>query len=64
MMIWVAEITSEQAEYLRNEEYTNSSFFNPFEVEGIWYISEEEVLGCDNPILLWVRRLPLKEIEI
>ena len=61
-MIYVAEITQEQAEQLRGERYNDSSYFNPFEVNGKWYISELEVLNCTT--LLWVRRLPLVQIEI
>ena len=50
-MIYVAEITQEQAEQLRGERYNDSSYFNPFEVNGKWYISELEVLNCttDTP---------------
>lgn len=61
-MIYVAEITQEQAEQLSGERYNDSSYFNPFEVNGKWYISEEEVLNCTT--LLWVRRLPLVQIEM
>ena len=61
-MIYVAELTQEQAEQLSGERYNDSSYFNPFEISGKWYISELEVLNCTT--LLWVRRLPLIQIEI
>lgn len=61
-MIYLAQLTQEQAEQLSGELYNDSSYFNPFEIGGKWYISELEVLNCTT--LLWVRRLPLIQIEI
>jgi len=61
-MIYLAQLTQEQAEQLSGELYNDSSYFNSFEIGGKWYISELEVLNCTT--LLWVRRLPLIQIEI
>ena len=62
MIVFVAELTSDQATELSTLQYTDDSFFNPFEHDGNWYISEIEVLNCD--FITWVRRLPLIEIDI
>lgn len=62
MIVFAAEITSEQATELTGVEYTQDSLFKPFEHNGKWYISEVEVLDCS--FIRWVRRLPLIEINI
>lgn len=42
------EITQELADFLKGKEYTEKSFFNPIQVEEIWYISTEEIEFCNN----------------
>lgn len=41
-MIKVVKITSEQADSLRGKKMDGLAFFNPFEINGIWYISIHE----------------------
>jgi hypothetical protein len=42
------EITEELAAQLVGVQYTDKSFFNPIQVEGIWYISAGEIEFCTN----------------
>lgn len=41
-MVKVAKITSQQADSLRGTKMDGIAFFNPFEINGIWYISMQE----------------------
>jgi hypothetical protein len=61
-MKWMAEITEEQASELRSMQWTDGNYFGPRQIKGKWYISEEEVIGCIDPELRWVRRLPIIEV--
>jgi hypothetical protein len=62
-MKWMAEITENQASELRSMQWTYGNYFGPRLINGKWYISEEEVIGCADPELRWVRRLPIIELE-
>ena len=63
-MAWMAEIREEQAVELRSLQWTDGNYYNPIQVEGVWYISEVEVLESMSEDLRWVRRLPLKNVEM
>lgn len=63
-MSWMAEITEEQANELRTLQWTDGNYFGPREIGGKWYISEEEVIGSMSEDLRWVRRLPLRNVEV
>lgn len=59
----IAAITTEQAEQLRGQMYRDNSYFEPFEIDGQWFISEQEVKYCDRPDFAWVNDLTLQQIE-
>lgn len=42
------EITEELAIFLVGKEYTDRSYFYPIQIEGIWYISTQEIEFCTN----------------
>jgi hypothetical protein len=42
--------------------FSENSFFSPFERNGLWYISEAEVLQNNNANVLWVNALYLVEL--
>lgn len=46
-MIKVAKITQEKAVSLIGKEYAPFSYFNPFEKDNEWYISEKEAEFLD-----------------
>ena len=52
-------LTTEQKALLVGAEITNSHFYNPSQdVEGNWFISNEECDQTSNPDYLWVKELP------
>ena len=58
-MTQVYQLTEIQAYTIRGQQYTNSSYFSPVkDGDGYWFISAEEVNGCDNADFLWVKDLP------
>lgn len=63
-MAWMAEITADQAAELRGLQWTDGNYYNPIEIDGAWYISEVEVIESMSDELRWVRRLPLKNVEV
>lgn len=63
-MAWMAEITAEQSVELRGLQWTDGNYYNPIEIDGAWYISEVEVIESMSDELRWVRRLPLKNVEV
>ena len=63
-MAWMAEITSDQAVELRGLQWTGGNYYNPIQIGSAWYISEVEVIESMSDELRWVRRLPLKNIEV
>jgi hypothetical protein len=42
------EITEELALFLVGKLYTDRSYFNPIQIEELWYISTEEIEFCTN----------------
>lgn len=42
------EITEELALFLVGKLYTERSYFNPVQIEGLWYISTQEIEFCTN----------------
>lgn len=63
-MAWMAEITADQAGELRSLQWTDGNYYNPIQIDGAWYISEVEVIESMSDELRWVRRLPLKNVEM
>ena len=63
-MAWMAEITADQAVELRSLQWTDGNYYNPIQIDGAWYISEVEVIESMSEDLRWVRRLPLKNVEM
>lgn len=47
-MIKVARITQEKAVSLIGKEYAPFSYFNPFEINNEWYVSEKEAQFLDE----------------
>ena len=47
-MIKVAKITQEKAQELIGKEYAPFSYFNPFEINSEWYVSEKEAQFLDE----------------
>lgn len=60
-MALLAPITTEQAQELTGQPYTYGSYFNPFQIDGQWYISAEEVRDCVT--VAWVNELEVVEVE-
>ena len=56
----VYKLTIEQKESLIGQTWDNVQYFNPvLDADGNWFISIEEVNGCINELLQWVKDLPL-----
>jgi hypothetical protein len=56
----VYKLTTEQKEALNGQTYDSVQYFNPtLDADGNWFISIEEVNGCTNELLQWVKDLPL-----
>lgn len=54
------KLTLEQKNLLTGQEYADGCFFNPVpDVNGDYFIFEEEVKHYDNPVFMWVRELTL-----
>jgi hypothetical protein len=59
------KLTIEQMELLKGVKYDGQQYFNPIQdINGDWFISEEEVFGCTDTDYFWVRRLVYIEIEL
>jgi hypothetical protein len=55
-------LTIEQKELLTGVKYDGEQFFNPVQdINGDWFISEEEVFGCTDTEYYWIRRLTWSE---
>tara|TARA_R110000822_G_scaffold158970_1_gene298478 strand:- start:3453 stop:3665 length:213 start_codon:yes stop_codon:yes gene_type:complete len=64
MTIYGAILTEEQAKELTGLEYSDGCMFNPVQdSDGSWFITEDEIFGCANEDLRWVRRLNITEIN-
>ena len=59
-MIQVRLLTISQKEALLNKQYRPNCLFNPIEDNNDnWIISNEEVVQCVNPTVMWINELPL-----
>jgi hypothetical protein len=51
-------LTEEQKDALIGQTYDGVQFFNPtLDADGNWFISNEEVNGCNS--IEWIKNLPL-----
>ena len=63
-MIMVAYITADQASFLQGKEWCADNYFNPAkDGTGNWFISEQEVRGCNVKGLDWVGKLTLEPMK-
>lgn len=52
------KLTNEQKNNLINQWYSIDCFFNPVQdINGIYFIFDEEVSKCINPDFMWVKNL-------
>ena len=51
-------LTAEQKDLLNGQMWNNQAYFNPtLDANGNWFISQEEVNGCEKPEFAWVKEL-------
>jgi len=56
------KLTLEQKNLLIDQLFAPASYFGPVQdINGDWFISEQEVSGCINPDFIWVKTLPSME---
>jgi len=54
----VYKLTQEQKDLLTGQKWDGETFFNPIlDADGNWFISIEEVNGCNS--IEWIKTLPL-----
>ena len=54
----VRQLTLEQKDLLIGQMWNNQAYFNPtLDANGNWFISNEEVNGCEKPEFAWVKEL-------
>lgn len=54
----VRQLTLEQKDLLIGQMWNNGSYFNPtLDANGNWFISNEEVNGCEKEEFSWVKEL-------
>ena len=54
----VRQLTTEQKDLLIGQMWNNGSYFNPTQdANGNWFISNEEVNGCQKEEFSWVKEL-------
>ena len=54
----VVKITEQQKDLLIGQTWDGVQFFNPtLDANGNWFISNEEVNGCEKPEFAWVKEL-------
>ena len=59
-MIQVRLLTNSQKKALQGKEYKPNCYFNPIQDSSDnWIISNDEVVQCINPTVVWVNDLPL-----
>lgn len=59
-MIQVRLLTESQKEAITNKQFKPNCTFNPIQdINDNWIISNEEVVQCANPTVMWVNELPL-----
>jgi hypothetical protein len=63
-MIQVRLLTDSQKKALQGKEYKPNCYFNPIQdANDNWIISNDEVVQCINPTVVWVNELPLIDYE-
>ena len=62
MIARLAQITAEQVDSLYSIKNDNGAYFNPIEIAGNWYLSENEINACTT--IEWVKELEVIEVEI
>ena len=51
-------LTAEQKDLLNGQMWNNQAYFNPtLDANGNWFISNEEVNGCEKQEFAWVKEL-------
>lgn len=51
-------LTAEQKDLLIGQMWNSQAYFNPTQdADGNWFISNEEVSGCENAEFAWVKEL-------
>jgi hypothetical protein len=56
------KLTIEQKDLLVGQQFAPSSYFGPVQdINGDWFISDQEVNQCINPDFQWVKNLPAME---
>ena len=54
----VRQLTAEQKDQLNGQMWNNQTYFNPtIDANGVWFISQEEVNGCEKEEFAWVKEL-------
>ena len=54
----VRQLTTEQKDLLIGQMWNNGSYFNPtLDANENWFISNEEVNGCEKEEFAWVKEL-------
>ena len=54
----VRQLNEEQKNLLEGQTYDGVQFFNPTQdADGNWFISNEEVNGCEKPEFAWIKEL-------
>ena len=58
----VFKITEEQKDLLIGQTWDGVTFFNPtLDADNNWFVSQEEVNGCDKPEFQWLKSCELIE---
>ena len=54
----VHKLTIEQKDLLIGQTWNGTVYFNPtLDADGNWFISNEEVNGCEKPEFAWIKEL-------
>ena len=54
----VRQLTTEQKDLLIGQTWNGTAYFNPtLDANGNWFISNEEVNGCEKEEFAWVKEL-------
>ena len=58
----VVRITEQEKNSLIGQTWDNSQFFNPtLDADNEWFVSIQEVFGCDKPEFQWLKLCELIE---
>ena len=56
------KLTAEQKNALQGQQYANNCYFNPVpDINGDYFIFDEEVEHCVNPDFSWAKELTLSD---